>query len=234
MLTFACEAEKLGVDQAWSAEAWGMDAISPLAYLARYVLVTSLLFAAWSRLGLLYMDSVIPAVNSLATFTELPLTLEREGPHLLYRYRPPGATSFRLEAVDHGAVYLNLVTVLSLLSATSGRSALWHVRWAATACSLLWLTHVLSFFLGGQVAAWQFSATGPSAAALVAPLSASMGPDRVMWFHRALEIWGVWGRYGLCLGVWWLAALRPEPATSRATSPASSYPVPWAVRSTTG
>lgn len=34
MLKFATEAEKVGVDQAWSAEAWGMDAIAPLAYLA--------------------------------------------------------------------------------------------------------------------------------------------------------------------------------------------------------
>lgn len=34
MLEYAIEAEKLGVDQAWSAEAWGMDAISPLAFLA--------------------------------------------------------------------------------------------------------------------------------------------------------------------------------------------------------
>ena len=34
MLTLATEAEKLGVDRAWSAEAWGMDAISPIAYLA--------------------------------------------------------------------------------------------------------------------------------------------------------------------------------------------------------
>lgn len=34
MTRFATEAEKLGVDQAWSAEAWGMDAIAPLAYLA--------------------------------------------------------------------------------------------------------------------------------------------------------------------------------------------------------
>jgi F420-dependent oxidoreductase-like protein len=34
MLEFAVEAEKLGVDQAWSAEAWGMDAIVPLSYLA--------------------------------------------------------------------------------------------------------------------------------------------------------------------------------------------------------
>ncbi len=34
MVDFTVEAEKLGVDQAWSAEAWGMDAVSSLAYLA--------------------------------------------------------------------------------------------------------------------------------------------------------------------------------------------------------
>jgi F420-dependent oxidoreductase-like protein len=34
MLALAVEAEKLGIDQAWSAEAWGMDAIAPLAFLA--------------------------------------------------------------------------------------------------------------------------------------------------------------------------------------------------------
>jgi F420-dependent oxidoreductase-like protein len=31
---FAVEAEKLGVDQAWSAEAWGLDAVTTLAFLA--------------------------------------------------------------------------------------------------------------------------------------------------------------------------------------------------------
>ncbi len=34
VVTFAIEAEKLGVDVAWSAEAWGQDAVSPLAFLA--------------------------------------------------------------------------------------------------------------------------------------------------------------------------------------------------------
>jgi len=33
IVAFAVEAEKLGVDQAWSAEAWGYDAVSTLAYL---------------------------------------------------------------------------------------------------------------------------------------------------------------------------------------------------------
>jgi F420-dependent oxidoreductase-like protein len=34
VVQFAVEAEKLGVDQAWSAEAWGYDAVSTLAFLA--------------------------------------------------------------------------------------------------------------------------------------------------------------------------------------------------------
>ena len=33
-VTFVCEAERLGVDFAWSAEAWGSDAATPLAFLA--------------------------------------------------------------------------------------------------------------------------------------------------------------------------------------------------------
>ncbi len=34
LVNYTVEAERLGVDQVWSAEAWGMDAIVPLAYIA--------------------------------------------------------------------------------------------------------------------------------------------------------------------------------------------------------
>jgi alkanesulfonate monooxygenase SsuD/methylene tetrahydromethanopterin reductase-like flavin-dependent oxidoreductase (luciferase family) len=34
MSTYVVEAEKLGVDFVWSAESWGHDAVTPLAYLA--------------------------------------------------------------------------------------------------------------------------------------------------------------------------------------------------------
>ena len=34
LVDYTMRADRLGVDQAWSAEAWGMDAIVPLAYLA--------------------------------------------------------------------------------------------------------------------------------------------------------------------------------------------------------
>ena len=31
---FVLEAERMGIDYVWSAEAWGQDAVTPLAYLA--------------------------------------------------------------------------------------------------------------------------------------------------------------------------------------------------------
>ena len=34
LVDYTMAADRMGVDQAWSAEAWGMDAIVPLAYLA--------------------------------------------------------------------------------------------------------------------------------------------------------------------------------------------------------
>ena len=34
LVDYTVKAEQLGVDQVWSAEAWGMDAIVPLAFIA--------------------------------------------------------------------------------------------------------------------------------------------------------------------------------------------------------
>ena len=34
LVDYTVEADKMGIDFVWSAEAWGMDAIVPLAYLA--------------------------------------------------------------------------------------------------------------------------------------------------------------------------------------------------------
>ena len=33
-VSWVLEAEKLGVESVWTAEAWGFDAVTPLAYLA--------------------------------------------------------------------------------------------------------------------------------------------------------------------------------------------------------
>jgi F420-dependent oxidoreductase-like protein len=56
---YVVEAEKLGVDAVWSAEAWGQDAIAPLAYLA----------ARTSRIrlgtGIMQISARVPAMTAL-------------------------------------------------------------------------------------------------------------------------------------------------------------------------
>lgn len=71
LIQFAVEAEKLGVDVAWSAEAWGYDAVSPLAYLA----------ARTERMqlgtGVMQISARVPAMTAMTALTLDALTRGR-------------------------------------------------------------------------------------------------------------------------------------------------------------
>jgi F420-dependent oxidoreductase-like protein len=70
-VAFAVEAEKLGVDQAWSAEAWGYDAVSTLAYLAarteRLLLGT----------GIMQISARTPSMTAMTALTLSALSGDR-------------------------------------------------------------------------------------------------------------------------------------------------------------
>jgi len=70
-ITYAVEAERLGVDFAWSAEAWGSDAVTPLAYLA----------AKTSRIrlgtGIMQIGARTPAMISMTAMTMAALSNDR-------------------------------------------------------------------------------------------------------------------------------------------------------------
>ncbi len=70
-ITYVVEAEKLGVDSAWSAEAWGYDAATPLAYLA----------AKTSRIrlgtGIMQIGSRTPAMIAMTALTMAALSHDR-------------------------------------------------------------------------------------------------------------------------------------------------------------
>src|SRR5215212_9808259 len=67
--TFLQEAERLGVDSAWTSEAWGFDAFTPLAYLAgkteRIALGTSIAQAGTRTPAVLAMTAL-----TLASLTD--------------------------------------------------------------------------------------------------------------------------------------------------------------------
>ncbi len=70
-LTYVIEAERLGVDSAWSAEAWGYDAVTPLAYLA----------AKTSRIrlgtGIMQIGSRTPAMIAMTALAMAALSHNR-------------------------------------------------------------------------------------------------------------------------------------------------------------
>ncbi len=70
-VTFVVEAERLGADYAWSAEAWGQDAVSPLAYLA----------AKTSRIklgaGIMQISARAPIMTAMTALTLATLSGDR-------------------------------------------------------------------------------------------------------------------------------------------------------------
>ena len=68
---FAVEAERLGVDSAWTAEAWGMDAVAPLAFLA----------ARTTRIGLgtgiMQVSARAPSMTAMTALTLAAISGDR-------------------------------------------------------------------------------------------------------------------------------------------------------------
>ena len=69
--TYMVEAERLGVDCVWSAEAWGFDAVSPLAYLAAKTLRIQL------GSGIMQAGTRTPALLAMTALTLASLSGDR-------------------------------------------------------------------------------------------------------------------------------------------------------------
>ena len=71
MSTFAVEAERLGVDSIWSAETWGFDGATPLAYIAART--------SRVRLGtsILQIDARTPALTAMTAMSLASMTQDR-------------------------------------------------------------------------------------------------------------------------------------------------------------
>ena len=68
---YVVEAEKLGVDAVWTAEAWGQDAISPLAYLGARTTKIKL------GTGIMQISARAPAMTAMTALTMAAITNDR-------------------------------------------------------------------------------------------------------------------------------------------------------------
>ncbi len=71
VVTYVVEAERLGVDTVWTAEAWGQDAVAPLAFLA----------ARTERIrlgtGIMQISARVPAVTAMTALTMATISHNR-------------------------------------------------------------------------------------------------------------------------------------------------------------
>ena len=199
-----------------------------LRFLIRFVAASSISLCAWDAISSVYLRTVVPVVNWLLTHQQVPLHLEQRRDLLLYVYEP-AIGGLRLQALDYDSVYLNLIAVAALFTATSGVNLGWRLRWIAGTWAFLWATHVLSFLIGGQVAMTGYLASLPPTeanAAVVAQLSAQFAGVDSVWV-RVLELWNVWARYGLGVAVWYVAIRNRSRAVlgtpAAATSPGDGH-----------
>ncbi len=70
-VTYVTEAEALGADIAWSAEAWGMDAVSPLAFLAGRTRSIRL------GTGIMQISARVPSMTAMTALTLAALSGDR-------------------------------------------------------------------------------------------------------------------------------------------------------------
>jgi F420-dependent oxidoreductase-like protein len=70
-VTFVKEAERLGVDVVWSAEAWGQDAIVPLAYLAAVTRRIKL------GTGIMQISARVPSMTAMTALTMAAVSDDR-------------------------------------------------------------------------------------------------------------------------------------------------------------
>ncbi|MDG2308678.1 MAG: LLM class flavin-dependent oxidoreductase [Candidatus Binatia bacterium] len=68
---YAVEAEKLGVDSIWSAEAWGMDAVTTLAFLAARTRSVAL------GTGIMQISARAPAMTAMTALTMAAISKDR-------------------------------------------------------------------------------------------------------------------------------------------------------------
>jgi F420-dependent oxidoreductase-like protein len=70
-IEFVCEAERLGVDSAWSAEAWGQDAVTTLAFLAARTQRIAL------GTGIMQISARAPSMTAMTALTMATITRNR-------------------------------------------------------------------------------------------------------------------------------------------------------------
>lgn len=175
---------------------------APVPFLIRFCVIAGVFFLFRQEISRAYLATMVPLVNGLFGAAGLAVELVRQS-HVLRLTYP----SLGLEFTIHDIIYQNLVVGLALVAATPG-SGRWRLKWMAIVLAALWVTHVLSLYLGGYVIIWDYTASLPAAdAARLSRRVLEVIPRDQDWLlSRVFGIWHTWGRPSAAIWIWLFAA----------------------------
>ena len=173
-----------------------------LPLLVRFCVVAGVLFLFRQEISSAYLTTMVPLVNGLFRVAGLAIELVRQE-HILKLAYP----SLGLEFTIHDIIYQNLIVGLALVAATPGPGR-WRLKWMAIVLAALWVTHVLSLYLGGYVIIWDYVASLPieDEARLSQRVLEVIPRDRDWLLSRVFGIWHTWGRPSAAIWIWLFAA----------------------------
>ena len=173
-----------------------------LPLLILFCVVAGGLFLFRQEISRAYLATMVPLVNELFHAGGLAIELVRRA-HILKLAYP----SLGLEFTIHDIIYQNLIVGLALVAATPGPGR-WRLKWMGIVLVALWVTHVLSLYLGGYVIIWDFVASLPIAdQTRLSPRVLEVIPrDRDWLLSRVFGIWHTWGRPSAAIWIWLFAA----------------------------
>jgi hypothetical protein len=185
-----------------SIRAWAARDPAPL--LIRFCVVAGLLFLFREEISRAYLATMVPLVNGLFHLEGVAVAFARQQHILELTYSTLG-----LKFTVHDIIYQNLMVALALFAATPGAWA-WRLKWMGVVVVVMWVTHVISLYLGGYVIIWDFVESLPreDRVGLAQRVSEVLPRERDWLFSRLFGVWHTWGRPTVGLWVWLLAARR--------------------------
>ena len=178
-------------------------------WLVRFLVASGVLFVAWQFLADLYLTSLTGTANLLFSWFDKPARFAVREEALVVSFGGLAASSVVLQLGRNQVFYLNLLVGIGLFAATPGQTIRWYAGWAAGVIALTWASHLASIWIGPDIVFNAFiqRLTEADRARVLGTDPAWPRVD-VAWRVTLFEAWRHFGRTGLVLGTWGMAASR--------------------------
>ena len=182
---------------------------APLLFLAKFLTVSLAMFVVWKPVSGAYLALVIPAVNVVCRIAGHPVRVGASGQEMVNIYGLERG-EFNLWAGNPDVVYLNLIVLVGLFGAFGPPTFRQRIGRLCAALGLLWITHVIHFYLLSYVGIWRYLRGVVRTQGELSPELQALGEwaarvfphSQSMLLNLTLDFWRNWGMLAFAFLLW--------------------------------